>query len=232
MDDLSDVLLEERISDNPQDWLICRSLLETNDLFGWWDKLVASDEATYAHLSVQQINRLRELRDEYDAIEDHYTIKGKQAVRKVLEEMFSHNLRISQVAVLANLTGIDVVRKMLWNKDVTADEARRRIQAEEMLHEGLYQREIAAKLGFTVYEVQNWSRSLSVTSRKRNGHGDAFPAIVREKAMALYDQGLKGKRICEILSEEIPEESKGLTREMVGQWARRSGRTGASNARD
>jgi hypothetical protein len=88
-------------------------------------------------------------------------------------------------------------------------------------------------LGFSKSEMQHWCASLGIKVPTRNAYGEARKPHVRERAMELYDQGLRGKRICEILAEEMPVDAKGLTRGAVSQWASRTGRTESStNARN
>lgn len=235
MDELSDVVLlgKQLVSVDPKDWVICKSLLNTIDLYEWWDMLVASDDATAELLSVEQLDRLRSLRDEYDSIPDYHCLAGRQAARSVLAQMFAEQLSITQVAVLCNLTSVDVAKAMISSRRISSEEAKRRVQAEALIKSGIYQKEVARMLGFSKSEMQHWCSSLCLKVPIRNAYGEARKPHVRIRAMELYDQGLRGKRICEILAEEMPVDAKGLTRGAVSQWAKRSGRTESStNARD
>lgn len=226
MNGLDDVVLQSRVlvSDDPKDWLICRSLQTAKTIYEWWDDLIASDDATAKVLSAEQMERLRVLRDEFDSIPNYHTIEGRQAARGVLAKMFQENLTITQVAVLCNLTSIDIAKSMISSRQIPTEEAKRRVEAERLIRDGVYLSEVARQLGFSKSEVQNWARSLGIKVPTRNGYGEARKPHVRERAMELYDQGLRGKRICEILQEEMPEDAAGLTRGAVSQWATRSGR--------
>lgn len=226
MDELSDVVLQNRflVSNDTSNWLVCQSLQNAKTIFEWWDDLIAFDDATAEALSADQMNRLRSLRDEYDSIADPDSIEGRQAARSVLARIFKENLTISQVAVLCSLTSVDVVKSMISSRRISTEEAKRRMQAEELIRNGVYLNEVARLLNFTKSEMQNWAKSLCIKVPTRNKYGEARKPHVRARAMELYDQGLRGKRICEILQEEMPEDAANLTRGAVSKWAERSGR--------
>ena len=236
MDQLSDVVLlgKQLVSDKPEDWLVCRSLADAKHMFMWWDNLIEADDASAEAFSAKQLERLRSLRDEYDSIPDYHCLEGRQAARRVLAQMFEEQLSITQVAVLCNLTSVDVAKSMISSRRISTDEAQRRVQAESLLRSGIYQKEVGRLLGFTKSEMQHWCATLGIKVPNRNAYGEARKPHVRERAMELYDQGLRGKRICEILQEEMPEDAAGLTRGAVSQWATRSGRcnTEERNARN
>jgi hypothetical protein len=235
MDELTDVVLlgKQLVSDNPEDWLVCRSLADAKHMFVWWENLIEADDASSEAFSAEQLERLRSLRDEYDSIPDYHCIEGRQAARNVLARMFAEQLSITQVAVLCNLTSIDVAKSMISSRKISTEEAKRRVEAEKLLREGVYQIDAANRLGFSKNEIQQWAKSIGIKTPTRNKYGEARKPHVRERAMELYDQGLRGKRICEILEEEMPVDAKGLTRGAVSQWANRTGRTESStNARD
>ena len=236
MDQLTDVVLlgKQLVSDKPEEWLVCRSLADAKSMFVWWNDLIESDDASAEMFSAEQMERLRSLRDEYDSIPNYHTLDGRQQARNVLARIFQENLTITQVAVLVNLTSIDVAKSMISSRPISTEEAKRRIEVEKLLREGVYQIEAAKRLGFSKNEVQQWAKSLGIKTPMRNKYGEARKPHVRERAMELYDQGLRGKRICEILQEEMPEDAAGLTRGAVSQWATRSGRcnTEEHNARN
>lgn len=227
MDDLADVVLQNKklCSDNPQNWVVCESLQNAKNVFDWWETLANIDNAATSTMRIDQINRLRELRDQYDAIEDYNSMFGKQESRKILCKIFEEGLSIEQAGILCGISSVAVVRSLMTSRNINDKEAEERIKAETFLRQKIAVKEICKQLSLTIDEIRNWAKTLKIKIPVRNRYGEAFDPQVRERAMELYDTGLRGTEICGILQKEMPQEASRLTPRLIGQWATRSGRT-------
>jgi hypothetical protein len=228
-DDLSDVVLQGKnlVSNDPSAWWMCRSLTNASDVYDWWQELVRSDDAAWAGWTSERLAALRVLRDRFDQTWAQYrhTLEDRRALRSVFVEILGMGLDLGQTATLCATSKIHVARSLIVTRNLDTSEVYLRVEAEKLLRNGVSQRDIARRLGMTRDEVQKWASTLGIESPRQNRYGAAKPKAVRERAMELYDAGLRGKEIVAVMQREMPEEAKDLTGTLVGQWATRSGRT-------
>lgn len=227
-DELADVVLQGRplVSEDPSTWRISPTLAASGDLMGWWQDLIDRDNAAAAALSQESLKALRRLQREYEqATHRIVDIQGRRTVRTILIEILSYGLTTEQTAVLCGTSQWSIVRELVTQREMTTEEIIRRIDAERLLRDGGGPTEVARRCDMTIDQARAWASTLCVKSPKRGRFGAAKPAEIRERAMALYDTGMRGKQIVETLQAEMGEAAAGLTLQLVGQWATRSGRT-------
>lgn len=228
-DDLSDVVLEGRrlVSDNPADWLLCCSLQDTTDLFGWWEDLVKWDDNAAQTFSPAVLQQLRSLQAEFQMAyeSDSVSANGRRRIRRILMAILSLGLTTDQAATLCGQTRSRITQLLIAQHILTPPQIEARMRAESLLRSGLGPSEVRIQCGMTRSEIEKWASTLSIRSAHRNKFGRSKPKVLKDRAMELYDSGLRGVGIVKILRQEMPELAEGLSDELVGQWARRSGRT-------
>jgi hypothetical protein len=229
LDDLSDVTLEGRqlVSDVPSDWLLCSSLRDTTDLLGWWEDLMRLDDNASQAFSPVVLQELRSLQAQFqEAYEsDHVSAKGRRLIRSILVSILSHGLTTEQAAVLCGSSRQRITQLLYAQYVLTPRQIEVRMGAETLLRSGLGPREAAFRVGMTRGEIEAWTAALSIKSQRRNRHGKAKPKVLRDRAMELYDTGMRGVAVVKQLQQEMPEYAAELDDRLISQWASRSGRT-------
>lgn len=226
MDDLDDVVIDprRRVSDNPSDWILPKSLVRTGDLYRWWTDLRAADDAlAAAGITKRQRELLTWLASEYEVLrstngpENHELIpQHLSKIRTVLRHICHLGLSTEQAARLVGETRATVFRALFFNKPIPDDELEVRFTCEAMLRQQVPQKNIVAELPMTVEEVRGLAKMLGI---ERVTTHEGFGGDIRSEAVELRRQGWTNPQIAAHLSEKYQQAIRPAT---VSQWWRRA----------
>lgn len=226
MDDLEDVVIDsrQRISDDPSDWILPKSLVKSGNLYEWWSGLRAADDALAASgITKRQRELLTWLASEYEVLrnqhgpEDHELIpQHLSKVRTVLRHICHLGLTTEQAARLVGETRATVFRALFFNKPIPDDQLEVRFTCEAMLRQQVPQKNIVAELPMTVEEVRGLAKMLGIERVTTN---DGFGDAIRNEAVELRRQGWTNPQIAAHLSDKHQQTVRPAT---VSQWWRRA----------
>lgn len=231
MEDLDDVVLNQRvrISDDPNDWILPKSLVDSGDLLSWWTELAAQDDALWASgLNRNVRETLLWLASEYVALrsetaqDNHQNIpQHLSKIRTVVRQVCHLGLTTEQTARLLGETRATVLRSLFFNKPIPDAELPIRYQCEAMLRNRVPQKKIVADLPMSVEEVRALAKMLGID---RVVTSDGFGDDIRNEAVALRRDGLTNGQIATQLSDKYGKQIRPAT---VSQWWFRANRGAA-----
>ena len=214
MDELQDVKLDvSLVSDDPSTWIVPARLVQTWDanqtlnveeaFFQWWEDIHGNDQRIHEEFGSERRALLKELVQEYDAINADYTdtLDDQRELRKVVVRMVQLDLTTEQVSKILYVPRTKVIRMIAWNRssedgiEVTA-----RMVAEDMLRSGSRYTDTARHVGLPEWVVRRWGTTLNIPARE-----GGFGMAPRERGLQLYDEGMKVAQIVETLQAEFPE---------------------------
>ena len=218
---LDDVILTGRplVTDDPNQWVVPRSVVATDDLWSWWQQLVADDNRAWrAGLTTELRERLLYLRSLYYQLEAEGDgqVAHLSKVRSVVRHICQAGLTVEQTAQLLGVTPLHVMRAIYCRYSMTVDELERRLAMERMLRADVSTEIITGQTGFSVSEIH--------TQRKALGIAVSFsrmaPKEVREQAMQWRREGMTNREI----SDRFATDGYQVSTDRIAQWWHRYGK--------
>lgn len=221
METFEDVQLEGKklVSNNPDLWVIPRSLNNASSLFSWWDEVIDTDEKAFkTGLSKESRTLLLYLEAMYQqrvALNSN-TPQDRAKVRSVVRHIVQIGLTITQAALLVSTTPTEIVRWLYCDQTLDDMGVQRRLDAEALMR-----RELPLT---SVMQATGLSKSQALSLRKMLGlelpHLTAKPLDLRERALRMRHDGKSNVQIREALLADGHD----VSTDTISQWWHRYGK--------
>lgn len=215
VDTLDDVDLNgvDLVSDNPNDWVVPKSVRRHDTFLDWWVELRRSDDLRHrSGLSKDQFELLCWMHDQYRELHltTPHTVVEMSKIRSVIRGILQQDLTIEQTAIFLHCTPSDVVRMLFVAPQMPLVEVNRRLWLERLLREGVSDPAAAKVVDLSLHEVFSFRKSLGIAAVNDR----SFPVAVRERAIELRAEGMMPAQIAKVLAAD----GHNVSRLTISQW--------------
>lgn len=227
-DELEDVILDgiALVPDDPNRWLIPRSMTKFDSVNDWWDSLV-DNRLLNDSIDRKRIETLKDLMYEYEALQSEAnqgvsTVPHQAKIRAVIRQITQSGMTIHQTSKLLGITESRVIGELYCNQTLDASDIAERVIVEHMIREGEPMNRILDRVSMTESQVYSFANMIGCTVTPTPAVNSRKPAEARDVAIQMKQQGHSNIEI----SQHLLSQGYEILPATISQWWNRHNKKG------